>query len=611
MSNDYLFPLRKKPKIQKFASFDVETQNITNDFYMVGVYHDSRYEAFYDVDSFYDYIKTRLKGYWITATNLGFDITACFYNTKYWKEFVTISNGGFMLMAKNDTLDIQFIDTLNYHKASVKQLGEILGDYKLEAPSFLGQRQPENPIEEAELREYNRQDCVISHDFMVWFQDVINKIGGELKITIASTSMDVFKRKFLDRVLVKEDRVMEKRGLKTNLKDKIFNAYYGGRTEVLQRGYFENLNYYDFNSIYPSVMTQGLPLPNSVQYKENGCIWSIKNRHGVSKVTIEHITDELPLLPYRHNKRLMFPTGKMTGWWTHIEIREAIKNGYVLTKVHETISYSLTFFPFDKYINILYDKRNKAKKNGSSEQLIYKILMNSLYGKFGERKHNVMQYFDKFNMSDKEYKKIKETAGARSVTMDENGKGYFTYDEECNSSHVLPILPVYITALARIKLWKTARLVDPVYMDTDSIVTKSILPSSKKLGELEREYRIDKGVFIKPKMYWFEDDGKNIVKMKGVPKSTIDQFNLVLKGKKITYNKFVKLKESIRRNLKVNSVIEQSKLLDLEDIKREWGEEFTLHAQRSKPRRIQDDIQDKEIRNENEQSVLLENSITA
>ena len=561
----------------KFAGFDVETYGNDNKFLMCGLYFDNKYLSFYDQEEFYYFLKTAMKGYTLVATNLAFDLTATFLNTKHWDEFVSISNGGMMLSSKNKKLKIQFMDTLSWHKASVKQLGEIVGIPKLEHPTFLGQK-PKNEEETNILNEYNKADCEISCKFAEWFQDTIISLGGKLKITIASTSLDVWRRNFQTQVLIKEDEVIRKQGKisKERLKDKIFKAYYGGRTEVLQRGTFKNLNYYDFNSLYPSVMLGNLPLPNSVSYLPKGSLTSIFNREGVSEVTIEYDGDELPLLPYRQDGKLLFPKGIMRGYWTHVELRTAIKFGYKLHEVHETIEYSMSFMPFNDYISKLYAMRLKAKKNKSSEQIIYKLLMNSLYGKFGEKMHKVTFDFDFNTISEEELKTLKEEHYDKDIKVNDDGKAYFTFDEECNSAHIFPILPTYITALGRIKLWDVARKHNPVYMDTDSIITEDTLPFSNKIGELDCEYRVDNGIFIKPKMYMFTDGEKEIVKLKGVPRITREKMLEVLKGNSVSYTKFVKLKEGIRRNIAVNSMIQIKKNIDLEDSKRIWDKPFSI-----------------------------------
>ena len=486
-----------------------------------------------------------------------------------------------MLMAENETLGIKFIDTLSYHKASLEELGKIINCPKSNKPSFLGEV-PKNPIEEKELRDYNEQDCLISLSFLEWFQNQINNLGGELKITIASCSIDIWKRKYNNMVICKEDYILKKRGIDVNIKDKIFKAYYGGRTEVLKRGYVENLYYYDFNSLYPSVMLNELPLPNSVQYFKSGSLAEIMNREGVSHVKVINDTNELPLLPYRDGK-LIFPKGEFKGWYTHIELRTALKHGYTVLKVYETISYSLMITPFARFVDDMFNKRKQAKKKADSSQLIFKLIMNALYGKFGERRHNKTVHFDLSKMDKIETEKLQNEHFENNVSINSSGKGYYTEEEECTSNHVLPIWPVYVTALARIKLWEKARLLDPYYMDTDSIITKELLPSSKELGELELEYHIDRGIFIKPKMYYFKDGDKEIVRLKGVPRINIEQFKKILAGESVRYTKFVKLKEGIRRNINVNSMIEIEKHINLEDNKRIWNQQFSINLVSSTP----------------------------
>ncbi len=118
--SDILRPLKKKLKSSKFTSFDTETFSSDNNFYLVGIMHDNKYECFYDIDKFYNYIRTRLKGYVIVATNLSFDLTSIFFNSKYWNEFEILSNSGFYVCKpENKKLDIGFLEILlNYHKAS-------------------------------------------------------------------------------------------------------------------------------------------------------------------------------------------------------------------------------------------------------------------------------------------------------------------------------------------------------------------------------------------------------------------------------------------------------------------------------------------------------------
>jgi hypothetical protein len=117
--------------------------------------------------------------------------------------------------------------------------------------------------------------------------------------------------------------------------------------------------------------------------------------------------------------------------------------------------------------------------------------------------------------------------------------------------------------------------------NTDSIITRKEVIDSKILGKLKLEKIIKNGLIIKPKLYFLNDE----IKSKGVPiprdvdkgKEFIKREKLkdnLLKGKMINYSKFIKIKEGITRDIKVNSIILASKKLSLEDNKRNWKGKF-------------------------------------
>jgi len=152
-----------------------------------------------------------------------------------------------------------------------------------------------------------------------------------------------------------------------------------------------------------------------------------------------------------------------------------------------------------------------------------------------------------------------------------------------------------VTAYARLELYKYLCTCEPIYCDTDSIITKHDLPVSSKLGELKKEMTIKQGIIIKPKFYALQsvyENEKDKVKIKGVPskifanendkilgiysKLNYEIFNALMTNNKIEYEKFVKFKESLRRGLDCNSIIETSKVLNLKDTKRVWDIRMNL-----------------------------------
>ena len=167
----------------------------------------------------------------------------------------------------------------------------------------------------------------------------------------------------------------------------LFKAYYGGRTETLKRGEVSDLNYYDINSLYPSVMHGCLyPDPNTMRITHKNSRKYIDMYDGVSSVEI-HCPDSIkvPLLPYRYDNKLYFPRGTFKGWYSHVELRKAMDLGYILKHVEKTYYYKESCCPFVDYVSDIYAKRMKYKSEGSVMQLIAKLFLNSLYGKFGQK----------------------------------------------------------------------------------------------------------------------------------------------------------------------------------------------------------------------------------
>ena len=551
---------------------------------MGGIYYEEDgkevYKAFYDKKELMkEFRKPQYYGHtYIAATNLAFDFTVTYLGESDWNKFKLIMRGSDMICAKRKTptnrykkhSSATFIDTLNYAGFGVAAMGKILGIPKLPHPKALG-KIPKNEEERIELEIYNKRDCYITYKFMEFLQDGFNLLGGKTQLTAASTAMDIFRRKYLRKSLVKEDYVLG-RDKENSIHEFIFESYYGGRTEVFKRGLIDKpMRCYDINSLYPSCMLEEYPLPETAVYNDQDPSKElILSYEGVSEVTVFAPNLEYPLLPLKTPTKLLFPNGLFRGVYTHIELRKALELGYKLIKIHRTLYYKRTFFPFRNFVKDLYAKRLEYKKKGSPMELVTKLLMNSLYGKFGQRRMTDVQVIDYLNLSEEETKK---TSLVGAATRD--GRFFIkNTPKSCYKPFVIPIFASYTTAKARLKLYDYIVKCKAVYCDTDSVTTENYLPESDKLGAMKLEYDIKRAIFVKPKMYMLETTNKEIVKLKGVHNITNEQFMKILEGEKVSYEKFTKLREGIRRDLVVNSIQRVEKLLSLEDNKRLWEEEF-------------------------------------
>jgi hypothetical protein len=321
------------------------------------------------------------------------------------------------------------------------------------------------------------------------------------------------------------------------------------------------------------------PDPNSVRYCKINSVKYINDYEGVSNVTINCPDMNVPLLPFKSEDKLIFPTGTFTGWYSHIELRKAMELGYVVMKVHETVYYKKTCTPFKEYVHDLYSLRQKFKSEGSSMEVICKLFMNSLYGKFGQKfeDREVWKTEKSFDFSSiKEGDEVETIGGFVRVKVKFQDPALFC----------IPIWAIYVSAYGRLKLYEELRKRNVIYCDTDSIVTHDVIPDSSELGKLKLELVVHDAVFVKPKMYFINEN----VKIKGVGrKIVVDDFFKLLATGQISYEKFVKFKESLRRDLVVNEILSVNKVLDLEDSKRDWfGLKFNAEElQHSRPLRIE------------------------
>jgi len=458
--------------------------------------------------------------------------------------------------------------------ASVEKLGSIIGISKLEKPKFLGKK-PKNFQERYQLLEYNMYDSMISAKFLEFVQDVTNHLGGNLKLTVSSSALDLFRRKFMNKSMIKEDYYV------SGARDFIFEGYYGGRTEVFSRGLHKKINYYDINSLYPSVMIDSeYPVPQSITKPKHPKLKWIEKYEGVSRVHIIAPKMKYPILPVKIKGKLCFPYGEFEGVYNHNELRYAISKGYHILEIKEQIVYKKTFKPFKEYVKTLYDLRLKYKSEKSSYEKVVKLYMNSLYGKFAQHFVEDTKIINTSTMTTQEKKEFFNFLSNSKIDQNKfaikDEKYIITTKEDSNSNFSFPILASYTTSYARIKMHPYIENYNALYMDTDSIMTYEKLDkTSKDLGDMKLEGVFDSVILVKPKMYMLSQGNDFDVKIKGVPKPDNNTFLDLMQNKGVSRIKFSKLKESIRRGFAPNTVFELTKKLDLEDSKREWKNKFS------------------------------------
>jgi hypothetical protein len=268
--------------------------------------------------------------------------------------------------------------------------------------------------------------------------------------------------------------------------------YYGGRVQAIRKGYIKGPLYVrDIRSAYPRAMLEAHPY--SPDYFE---IAYPRTVEGPDMVTLDCVS--VGALPFRDTSgAITFPRDgvrrryHVTGW----EVIAATDTG----SLREVDIVNLVRFSgrqdFSLYINHFYSLRQQYKAaNDDANTYFAKILMNSLYGKFGANPTNYGNFMLVPWDEKLEYGKIGHNGGPAGEFYD--GKSDFRFngalgkhavvraDLDPWQQHFINVATAAsITGWVRAYLWRFLDAsTNPAYCDTDCIMAESF-PADMPLGE--------------------------------------------------------------------------------------------------------------------------------
>jgi len=429
------------------------------------------------------------------------------------------------------TLKWRFLDSYKLMPSGLDRLGRAFGfngkiEWDLDAPET-----------DVGWGPYLKQDCVLLYNVLTRFHDLIeHTLGGEVGVTAPSTAMRTFRRKYLKKSL---PRSIEHH-------DFVRSSYVGGRTEPFTRR-AKNIRYYDINSSYPHAMRFPMPVGKSIQISGDPPERFKHLAVGFCECDVYIPPDSKypPPLPQRievnGTVKLCFPAGKLRGVWDYEELKLVEKcGGHV-----ETWGKSVWFRAepvLRQMVDDLYPYRDKSRPDyDPAISEVVKILLNSLYGKFGSKTLKKRIWV----RAPGDTKQPPVGAVPVDAGPDEALVWYIT--EDSDQSFIMPQVAAHVTAIGRANLWKyMAEAIDqghPVhYCDTDSILTSATFPSTTELGGLKDEYGLAlDGEFIGPKMYLLTAPGFEKVKAKGLPGITREELFRFAAGEKVYFNTLEKV----------------------------------------------------------------------
>lgn len=424
---------------------------------------------------------------------------------------------------------------------------------------------------------YLKQDILILGGILQKAQDIyynMFNVDIESRLTVTSLALSIYRKQYYDdknKAIYIPNR---------NQDSFIRRGYYGGHTDTYIP-YGKELYYYDVNSLYPFVMKE-FPMPGGKP------VW----HRDLTKMRLEDMFGFIeafiicpsgmkrPFLPSRkRDDTLLFPTGKFVDVYFTEELKYAETLGYLVYPISGYL-FDKMETPFKEFVSTIAESRNEARKEGNeSLAYVYKILMNSLYGRFGINPKCTMTEIcddDRLSLLKRlsgfiDFYKLDDNINITKYKINIDGKHTDRWQPPSNSAIQISAA---ITAYARRYMYEYISRDDCYYTDTDSVVLGQPLPdeliSSSVLGKFKLEHHISEGYFLAPKAYYISTkDDDHVIRYKGAGKNLVtpEWFELQLlnpsrtETKEYTNNfkiawktfKIFKLKTKVRLGLQLTS----------------------------------------------------------
>ncbi len=523
-------------RLRRFVTYDMEWVPGTLKVRIVGVFDGVEYRRYYTVEAFLNGELThKNRGKWFYAhagglADVQFVIRILRDDDRYSVEASFSGSSAFIVTVRRGHNIWKFVDSYWLLRDKLANIAKWIGMEKGGPAKF--KDADDDAIKEwyatvpiKELMVYNEMDCVILWRAIREFESKMLSFGGELMTTLASCAMRLFRRKYL------KTRIETDEGINELSRD----AYFASRVEVFQR-HCRNAWYYDINSSFPYAMTFALPgelIGVGKRIPESGK-WPY-----IALVDVNVPERYLTSVPIRLKERVFFPIGKFRARLSDVDIRELETDGGRVEKVHEVFLFE-PFHDLGRYARDLYARRQKT--TDAMEKVAYKLILNSLYGKFAETTEKLKAHVNP------RWETLQRLSFEQQIMP-----GVFLEQAIVKVHHAHVPLAVFITAIARRTVTRYLRQAGEgriFYVDTDGFPTTKKFPTGTGLGELKLERKVRKGLFILPKLYRLDDK----VKAKGFSlgrdkKKAIQKFEALLEGKEIEMERMIRLRENMRNGL--------------------------------------------------------------
>jgi hypothetical protein len=385
---------------------------------------------------------------------------------------------------------IVFRDSLNMLPAYLASLGKGFGVEQKGSFDFnlVNECKDLNSIRD-ELLNYNKQDTallleersLVLHEVLDKFQDLFFDLF-QLDVAKSATLPSLAFKTYLSNFMSEDAKIPI---TDLALYDKLRSGYTGGAVDVFVPHTDSKVYCYDINSLYPSVM-RDFDFPVGQPRFFEGQPTDFDNSFGFLRVRVKAPLDlNVPLLQVKHEGRTIAPIGTWIGWYFSEELKLAKTLGYKF-EVIEGILFDKAPL-FDSYVDTLYNMRKSYDKS-DPRNMICKLLLNSLYGRFGMSprltSYGLWPADAKFKTLPSEIIELSEQRWLVGFDVAHNVNLTNTKKEPLEISLPIAIaVTAFRAAASRMRIYKYKQLTSDnlLYSDTDSIfTTKPLLRSSMR-----------------------------------------------------------------------------------------------------------------------------------
>ena len=399
-----------------------------------------------------------------------------------------------------------------------------------------------------EFETYAKQDAICEWHLADWILKQHENYGLRVSVSSSQFSARIFRHYFLEP----DDLIPFPPG---NMLKPALLSYHGGKNGFYCQGVTVVDKCYeaDVISMYPYAMTQ---IPNFIAGRyvfqseytdEYEGVWCISGKVSDCKYSCLFAHDFTPLRDEIIENI----------WVTSYELREALNTKeFLMTDCwgYVWIPDRVARNPFKDFVMHFFNKKNTTDKHKfPSEYLLYKICMNSLYGKLIQTVED--------ETPDRETPDYIIDERSDDIVKNKRKQYWFKAGGLFN-----PFIATLITGFARVKLHQLEHQYKALHSSTDSIKTVIKPKPSAGLGGLSIE-TTGRCILLRNKLYLHYDESGKLTKyalhgFQGRPDLLLKMFEK--KKTKYTINRMFRVREAFRQKKKALDFCEVDRKLDID-----------------------------------------------